>query len=115
VTRSRSERGAATLLVMAMSGVLLFVGLALAVVQAMVVAHRQAQSAADLAVLAGASAAARGRDPCEAARDVAAANGAVLVTCRSQGGDVRVQVSVAGPHWLGQQGDLVAEARAGPG
>jgi hypothetical protein len=28
--------------------------------------------------------------------------------------DVRVQVTVPGPHWLGQRGDLVAEARAGP-
>jgi uncharacterized membrane protein len=60
----RGERGAATILVIAMAGVLLLVGSALGVVQAMVVAHRRAQAAADLAALAGASASMRGEDPC---------------------------------------------------
>jgi hypothetical protein len=27
---------------------------------------------------------------------------------------VRLQVTVAGPHWLGQRHDLSAQARAGP-
>ena len=112
--RGRGEAGAATLLVLAMAGVLLLVGAALGVVQAMVVAHRKAQAAADLAALAGASAAARGHPPCEAAATVARLNGSQLVGCQESAGDVTVEVVVSGPHWLGQQGDLTAEARAGP-
>ena len=97
-----------------MAGVLLLVGAALGVVQAMVVAHRKAQAAADLAALAGASAAVHGRPACEAAGAIATLNGGRLVDCRQSAGDVTVEVVVTGPRWLGQQGDLTAEARAGP-
>ena len=55
-----AERGAATVLTIAFAGLLLLLGAALGVVQAMVVAHRTAQSAADLAALAGAEAELRG-------------------------------------------------------
>ncbi len=34
---------------------------------------------------------------------------------RVDGRDVRLRVVVTGPRWLGQRGDLEAEARAGPG
>ena len=61
---SADERGSATLLAVAMIGVLVLVGAALGVVGAMVHAHRVAQSAADLAALAGAEARGRGGDPC---------------------------------------------------
>ena len=54
MSRRADQRGSATLLVLAMAGVLLLVGSALGVVAAMVRAHRVAQSAADLAALAGA-------------------------------------------------------------
>ena len=114
MTRIRGQSGAATLLVLAMAGVLLLVGAALGVVQAMVVAHRRAQSAADLAALAGASAAARGQPACDNARTVAHLNGAELTGCDVAGHAVTVSVRVPGPHWLGQQADLTAEARAGP-
>jgi secretion/DNA translocation related TadE-like protein len=110
----RDERGAATVLVLAILGLLLFVGAALGVVGALVRAHRVAQSAADLAALAGAVALAGGEDPCAAAASVAAANGAVAVGCAPDGRDVRVTAEVAGPRWLGQTADLTAEARAGP-
>jgi secretion/DNA translocation related TadE-like protein len=113
VTR-RCERGSATLFAVAVIGVLVLVGAALGVVAAMVHAHRVAQSAADLGALAGAEAQARGRDPCAAAAGVAGANGAVLDSCAVEGADVRVRVTVTGPHWLGQDHDLSAEARAGP-
>lgn len=112
--RRCDEAGAATLLVLAMAGVLLLVGSALGEVQAMVVAHRKAQAAADLAALAGASAVAHGRAACAAADAVAWLNGSRLVSCQEAAGDVTVEVVVTGPHWLGQQGDLTAEARAGP-
>lgn len=110
----RRERGSATLLALAMIGVLVLVGAALGVVAAMIYAHRLAQSAADLTALAGAEAGARGRDPCARAAALAVANDAALDSCTVQGRDVRVQVTVAGPHWLGQHHDLSAQARAGP-
>jgi secretion/DNA translocation related TadE-like protein len=114
VTRSHGQSGAAAVLVLALAGVLLLVGAALGVVQAMVVAHRRAQSAADLAALAGASAAANGRPACDSARTVALLNGAELTGCAVTDRTVAVSVRVPGPHWLGQQADLTAEARAGP-
>lgn len=114
--RTVAERGAATVLVIAMTGLLLLVGSAAGVVGAIVVAHRTAQAAADLAAVAGAEAAVEhtGRDPCRTAEEIASANGAALVRCAVDGTDVRVEVSVPGPRWLGQDQDLSAEARAGP-
>lgn len=104
------------MLVVALAGVLLLVGAAAGVVGAIVAAHRVAQSAADLAALAGAATLAdhSGRDPCASAGGVAAANGASLTGCAVEGQDVRVEVTVAGPRWLGQDEDLSARARAGP-
>jgi secretion/DNA translocation related TadE-like protein len=110
----RGERGSATLFAVAVIGLLVLVGAGLGVVGAMVHAHRVAQSAADLAALAGAEARGRGGDPCVAAASIAEANGATLDSCAVEGFDVRLQVTVAGPHWLGQRHDLSALARAGP-
>lgn len=113
---TEDQRGAATVLVMAMTGVLLLVGAAAGVVGALVVAHRQAQASADLAALAGAAAlAGQGGDACRSASAVALANGGELRSCRVLGADVLVEVVVAGPRWLGQDEDLVGTARAGPG
>ena len=115
MTARRGEVGAATLLAVAVAGVLLLVGAALGVVGAMVAAHRQAQAAADLAALAGATAAARGDDACQSAEVVAKLNDATVVGCAVVGEAVTVEVRVPGPHWLGQEADLEARARAGPG
>jgi secretion/DNA translocation related TadE-like protein len=112
--RRRTDKGSATLFAVAVIGVLVLVGAALGVVAAMVQAHRVAQSAADLSAIAGAQARARGRDPCGAAAAVSSANGAVLDSCVVEGLDVRVQLTVTGPRWLGQDHDLSAQARAGP-
>ena len=111
---SRDERGAVTLLAVSCLAVLLLLGAALGVVAAMVRAHRMAQSAADLAALAAAGAVVAG-DPCAAGAAVATANDARLESCMVEGRDVTVRVLVTGPRWLGQTGDLAAEARAGPG
>jgi secretion/DNA translocation related TadE-like protein len=110
------QRGAATVLAVAMTGVLLLVGAATGVVAAIFVAHRKAQAAADLAALAGATALAdrSGEDPCGLAADVAAANHATLTSCAVEGEDVVVEVGVTGPRWLGQDDDLTGRARAGP-
>ncbi len=112
--RRRRERGASTLVVVSLAGLLLWLGAALGVVAAMVAAHRTAQAAADLAALAGAARLADGGDACAEAGAVATANGAALTSCAVDDRDVRVAVEVAGPRWLGQTGDLTAEARAGP-
>ena len=111
----RPSRGAATVLVVALAGMLLLVGAAAAVVGAIVVAHRTAQAAADLSALAGAATLAEhsGRDPCATAAEVAAANGGAVTSCRVEGQDVLVEVTVPGPRWLGQDHDLHAAARAG--
>ncbi len=110
------ERGAATVLAVALVGLLVMVGAALSVVGAMFAAHRTAQAAADLAALAGASAFQRTGEPCAAAGATAQANGALLDDCVVEGADVRVVVVVRGPRWRGLVlADLVAESRAGPG
>lgn len=114
VRRTPGEGGAATVLAVAFLGVLLVVGCALGVVGAMVVAHRTAQSAADLAALAGAGALADGGAPCPAAARLAAANEARLEECTVSAREVSVVVMVPGPRWLGQPHDLTARARAGP-
>ena len=108
------ERGGASVLAVALIGLLLLLGTALAAVTGLVVAHRQAQSAADLAALGAATALAAGQDGCARAAGVAASNGARLVGCAVQGRAVLVRVQVDGPWWRGSGGDPTAEARAGP-
>lgn len=108
------ERGSVTLFAVGCLAVLLLIGSALGVVAALVHAHRLAQSAADLAALAGAVAVSRGQDPCLAGAEIAEANGGAVTSCRVAGRDVVIRVEVAGPHWLGQVADLGADARAGP-
>ena len=110
--RSQTERGAATVLVVAMAGMLMFVMAGLGAAGGLVTAQRRAQAAADLAALAGAS---RLDDACGHAGEVATANGAALERCRRAGDDVTVEVSVAGPRVPWREVRVTAEARAGPG
>ncbi|HWU20142.1 MAG TPA: Rv3654c family TadE-like protein [Nocardioides sp.] len=111
---ARDQRGGATVMVVAVLGVLLLLGAALGVVGAMLAAHRRAQVAADLAALGAARVLQTGGDACGQAAGLAGANGSVLTSCTVEGADVRVTVTAPGPHWLGQTADLVAESRAGP-
>jgi secretion/DNA translocation related TadE-like protein len=112
--RRRAERGAATILVLAMAGLVVFVTTALAVVVGLVAGHRTAQSAADLAALAGARSLAQGADGCAEAAGVARANRAHLVACAVTGRVLDVRVTVRGSLWLDQVVELTGEARAGP-
>ena len=110
------ERGSATVWVLALSGVLAAVSLAVVLVGAAVVARHRASAAADLSALAAAGAAVSGRpDPCAVAGRVAAANSAALASCVVAGGGV-VQVRVTVPVRLGPLGVHTASgrARAGP-
>ncbi len=118
------DEGAGTVLAIALSGVVVLIGLVLGAVGAGVVARSGAQSAADLAALAagdvlaleivligsvdhgGSTASAA----CERAGRVAARNGAALDACAHEGGGVVVvHVSRATPI-----GPARAAARAGP-
>lgn len=109
-----SERGSTTVFVMVCLTLLVLIAAALGLVSAMFVAHRQAQTAADLAALAAARALASGGSGCPVARRVAEANRAQLARCAVEGVTVSVEVTVAGPRWLGRQDELLARARAGP-
>ncbi|NYE36722.1 secretion/DNA translocation related TadE-like protein [Nocardioides cavernae] len=108
---SRRDDGAATVLVVAMAGVLMFVMAGLAAAGGLVTAQRRAQAAADLAALGGAA----DLDlACTQAGLVAAANAAVLDACEVVDRDVRVVVSVPGPDVPWTEVRVSAEARAGP-
>lgn len=109
--RARAERGAATVLVVAMAGLLMFVAAGLGAAGGLVTAQRRAQAAADLAALAGAT---HRLDACAHAGDVAEANAAMLEGCRLDGDDVTVEVSVAGPRVPWRDVRVTAQARAGP-
>jgi secretion/DNA translocation related TadE-like protein len=114
VSAPHGQRGSASLLVVALAGVVLLLGLAASFLTATAAAHRRAQAAADLAALAGATARQRGEDPCAAAATVATGNGAGLGGCRLDGADVVVSVMIDGPRHLGHGWRLRGEARAGP-
>lgn len=109
----RGDDGSATVLVVAMAGVLIFVTVALTAVGGLVTAQRRAQSAADLTALAAAGALEAGA--CAQAMRTASANAATLDGCVVDGADVRVSVSVPGPRLPGRDVRVSAEARAGPG
>ena len=113
-----ADRGSATILAVGLSAVLLCSGvLGLAVVQAALVTGR-AQTAADLAALAGAQARA---DQCEASAGVARANGASMTRCDANGLDVVVEVALPAPPLVQRialvigrpAGVVLARARAG--
>lgn len=109
--RIRDDGGGATVLVVAMAGLLMFVMTGLAAAGGLVTAQRRAQAAADLAALAGAS---HLDEACARAQDIAAANAASLDACAREGDEVTVEVSVSGPRVPWRDVRVTAEARAGP-
>jgi secretion/DNA translocation related TadE-like protein len=115
-TRLAGERGSATVWVIALAGMLAAVGVAAVLVGAAVVGRHRATGAADLAALAAAEQAVRGRsDACSVAARVAEANTARLTRCAVDGAAV-VEVAVTVPVHLGPLGvrEATARARAGP-
>ena len=110
----RRERGSGT--VDAAVAIVMVTACALAVMMftAAAAAHHRAASAADLAALAAAQSLQRGGDSCADAARIAARNGATLTSCRIDGEDVIVEVSVDGPTAFGRRWTLGAAARAGP-
>ncbi|WP_051276971.1 Rv3654c family TadE-like protein [Marmoricola sp. URHB0036] len=108
------ERGAGTVLAVAMMGLLVTVTVAAAGVVGVVATHRTAQAAADLAALAGAAALQDGGDACAQAADVAGRNRARLSGCQIEGWNVSVVVTAHTPSLPGGVLDLEARGRAGP-
>jgi secretion/DNA translocation related TadE-like protein len=106
--------GSATLLGVFVIGVLALFATACVGIAGIVVAHRQAQSAADLGALGAASAIARGAAPCPAAADVVRRNGGRLVGCRVADRSVTVRVEVSTVRIFGEVRHTEAGARAGP-
>jgi secretion/DNA translocation related TadE-like protein len=113
-----SDRGAATVWLVAVMAVVCVIGVAVCEVAAARVARHRAQSAADLAALAGAQRALGvTREACDHARLVAHANGAVLESCSLTGAVVEVTTSVPVPLVAALAGGpwkATAMARAGP-
>ena len=108
----RSDRGSVAPWLLAAVIVLAGVGLVVMLLLGLVVAHRRAVAAADLAALSGAASL---RDSpwaaCRAAGSAAAANRARLVSCRSEGSSVVVTVAVP---WVALLvPEVTATARAG--
>ena len=110
------ERGSATVLVLALSTVVVLVGAVLATLGSVGVARHRAASVADLAALAAASRALQGPGPaCEAARQVATSADATLTDCRLVGAVADVTAEIRPPGRVGNFGTATARARAGPG
>ncbi|MFF2270602.1 Rv3654c family TadE-like protein [Cellulosimicrobium cellulans] len=112
-----AERGAGTVLVLGIVAAVLVLALGLGALAHAQSSRGAAQTGADLAALAAATAARDGWDPCGRAREVAARNAVAVTACTDQGGGVvRVDVATtAGVTVFGVAlGRASAAARAGP-
>ncbi len=112
--RARTVRGSASVLAVALLGVATTGSVLVAVLAGAVVDQRRAESAADLAALAGAGAAQDGRDACVPARAVTGRNGGRLVACAVADLVVSVRVERRTRSVLGLGFTAVGRARAGP-
>ncbi|RNL81270.1 Rv3654c family TadE-like protein [Marmoricola solisilvae] len=110
---SRREDGAAVVMALGLAALIVFVAVIGGGVVAVIATHRQVQGAADLAALAGASAAQEGGSPCLAAERIGRRNGVSVRLCEASDGDVTVVVERRLPGAFGSKA-LRARARAGP-
>ena len=109
------DRGGATVLVLAIGLVTVLVAIASAAVGSAIVARHRAQTAADLAALAGALDSLDGVEvACARAREIAARNGGHLIACDLDGLDVVVTVEARPTGLAAMGGAARASARAGP-
>ncbi|MGH4022817.1 MAG: Rv3654c family TadE-like protein [Pseudonocardiaceae bacterium] len=115
MTPAESDRGAATVWSAGALAVLLVVAMAGVHLGGALVARHQAESAADLAALAGAVRAIAGERPaCDRALRVTDRMRVRLESCRVAGWDVLVEVSARPGGPLARFGVAEARARAGP-
>lgn len=109
--RLSGEDGSAVASTLAWIGAMHAVLVAVLITGQLLLAQAQADTAADLAALAGADAlAAASVEPCTAAEAAVVRNGARLESCVIEGSTVRVRASVH----AGLLPDALSEARAGP-
>lgn len=101
----RDDRGSTTVTGAFITALVLALALAAIHAGAGLVEQRRAGIAADLAAVAGAVDAQRGGGGCDAAGQIAVANGSELAGCARDGEDVQVTV---------QRGERTVVARAGP-
>lgn len=80
----RSDRGAATIWVLALGAVILSVAVVVTARGSAVLARHRLEHAADLTALAAAQEIGRASQPCAVASRIAAANAAVLVSCTAR-------------------------------
>lgn len=113
-----TDRGAATVLALALVHLLLLLGMVGAVIGSIALTRARAATIADLAALAGAQS---WGDPCTDARSVAEANGMATVSCAIDGTDVVVEIAAPTPDVVGRWFAMIgreptpvrASARAG--
>ncbi len=115
MTVGADDRGAATVWSAGVIAVMVSVAVFGMHLGAAMVARHHAESAADLAALAGAAQVLPGEQyACTQARRVTDRMRVQLESCRLRGWEVLVEVSVQPPGWLGRLGVATAQARAGP-
>jgi secretion/DNA translocation related TadE-like protein len=114
MTARSGEDGLAAPAVVVLAGLVLVAATLCGVLGRLLVEHRHAGAAADLAALAGAVALQHGRPGCPAAERVAAANGARLESCRVVADRIRVAASRTAPLPGGREATVSATAHAGP-
>lgn len=112
--RGGREDGVATVLAAVMVAAIVVVAIMVVDVGAAVSARHRAQSAADLAALAGAASAIDAEGACAAADRLARANAGSLRACGVDGFAVTVRVSVQVSLSVLGSDEAVAVARAGP-
>lgn len=110
---ARTERGAASPVVLGLAVALVLLSLVLVAVGHVLVERRRAAAGADLAALAGAVELQHRRAACPAAAANARSNGVELTACRVEGERVRVTTLVT-TRLLGREFPLTARAYAGP-
>ena len=114
--RHRTDRGSATVVILAVIGSVLLLTISGLVLASAVLASHRARSAADLAALAAAGVLMRGEPAgaaCAAGAQVAAVNDALLQQCIASATEVRLSVVV--PAGVKGVGVATARSRAGPG
>jgi secretion/DNA translocation related TadE-like protein len=112
-SRPRDEHGVAIVVAISLVAVLVLVASVTVGTVAIVLAHRRAQVAADLASLAGAAALQRGGDACATAARITTLHQVTMTACETAGSSVLVVTTV---HLLAalDGADVSARARAGP-
>ena len=110
----RDEAGIAVPMVVVGMALVTTVAIVVALLGRLLADQRRADSAADLAALAGAAAVQRGEPPCEAVAWAVTRNGARLGSCTVEGEHVRVEVVRRSASFLGRELEVAGAAHAGP-